>query len=310
MYKTRISTTKIAEICGVSQGTVDRALNGRKGISPKTKEKILNVANEYGYRPNIHARSIAGGKSQLIGVVVFNLNNQYFSDLLISIEKYCAAQNYSTVVMFTNKDSTKEINCINNLYHMAVDGIILCPVNGGEEYEKYLLSLNIPIVTIGNKLNRIPYVGINNSSAMKEAVEHVIKKGYQKLIYVKPALQEKNTFAQRERLAAFTTVCHNAKIKYTITDLQNAEKELQEDAACALICPTDIYAIKLLSAAKKHTAGIIGFDNIRLIDDLDLKLDSVSYDVEATVKTAVDYILNGKPIQTPILHQVVKRGSV
>ena len=310
MNKTRISTTKIAEICGVSQGTVDRALNGRTGIRPETKEKILNVAKEYGYHSNIHARSIAGGKSQLIGVVVFNLNNQYFSDFLTSVEKYCTAQNYSTVVMFTNKDSTKEINCINNLYHMAVDGIILCPVNDGEEYENYLLSLNIPIVTIGNKLNRIPYIGINNSQAMKEAVEHVINNGYQKLVYVKPKLQEKNTFAQKERLTAFTTVCHNSGVKYTITDLHNAETELQEDTACALICPTDMYAIKLLSAAKAYNAGIIGFDNIRLIDELDLNLDSVSYDVESTVKTAIDYILSGNLIQTPTIHQLVKRGSV
>ena len=61
MKKNSISTTQLAQICGVSQGTVDRALNNRKGINPKTKEKILAVANEYGYRPNIHARSMAGG---------------------------------------------------------------------------------------------------------------------------------------------------------------------------------------------------------------------------------------------------------
>ena len=51
MKSTRISTTKIAEICGVSQGTVDRALNNRAGINKNTKEKILSVAKEYGYRP-------------------------------------------------------------------------------------------------------------------------------------------------------------------------------------------------------------------------------------------------------------------
>ena len=59
----KISTTEIAKICGVSQETVDRALNNRNGISPQTKEKILSVAKEFGYRPNLHARSIAGGKS-------------------------------------------------------------------------------------------------------------------------------------------------------------------------------------------------------------------------------------------------------
>lgn len=182
MKRNGISTTQLAKICGVSQGTVDRALNGRTGISQKTKEKILTAAQEYGYRPNIHARSIAGGKSMLIGVVVFDLKNQYFSDILTAIEKECALKGYSTIAMFTGKDERKEIACIDNLYHMSVDGIVLCPINKGEEYENYLLSLNMPIVTIGNKLENIPYVGIDNVLSMCETVEYVISKEYDKLI--------------------------------------------------------------------------------------------------------------------------------
>lgn len=191
MKRNGIFTTQLAKICGVSQGTVDRALNGRKGISPKTKEKILATAQEYGYCPNIHARSIAGGKSMLIGVVVFDLENQYFSDILTAIEKEFTANGYSTIAMFTNKDSKKEITCIENLYHMSVDGIVLCPINKGEEFENYLLSLNTPIVTIGNKLDNIPFAGIDNALSMRETVEYVLSKGYEKLIYVKPRLTEK-----------------------------------------------------------------------------------------------------------------------
>lgn len=305
-----ISTTKIAEICGVSQGTVDRALNNRKGISAKTKEKILAVAREYGYRPNIHARSIVGGKSMLIGIVVFDLNNQYFSDILTSIEEYCAAKSYSAVVMFTGKDSQKEIECIKNLYHMSVDGIVLCPVNSGEEYENYLLSLNIPVVTIGNKLNRIPYAGIDNALAMKETVEYVLSKGYKRLIYVKPALKGKNTFAQTERLNTFCEICRCTKTDFSVVSLNQAESELKSHNKTAFICPTDIYAIKLLSVAREQHAGIIGFDNIRLIDELDLKLDSVSYDVKTTAKITADYIIDGKQITESVKHELIKRGSV
>ena len=174
MKRNGISTTQLAEICGVSQGTIDRDLNGRKGISPVTREKILNAAKEYGYRPNIHARSIAGGKSMLIGVVVFDLNNQYFSDILTALEEKCTARGYSTIAMFTNKDSRREIDCVGNLYHMAVDGIVLCPINKGEAYENYLLSLNVPIVTIGNRLERFPYVGIDNALSMSETVTYVL----------------------------------------------------------------------------------------------------------------------------------------
>ncbi|MBR6627818.1 MAG: hypothetical protein IKL04_07575, partial [Lachnospiraceae bacterium] len=79
---------------------------------------------------------------------------------------------------------------------------------------------------------------------------------------------------------------------------------------CAFICPTDIYAIKLLHIAKKHGAGIIGFDNIRLIDELGLILDSVSYDVALTAKTAVDHIVNSTPVLDYIPHEIIKRGSI
>ncbi len=305
-----ISTTRIAQICGVSQGTVDRALNNRSGISPKTKEKVLKIAKEYGYRPNIHARSMAGGKSGLIGVIVFDIYNQYFSDILINIESYCSSLGYSTVVMFTDKDHEKEIECIQNLYHMSVDGIVLCPVNNGEEYENFLLSLDIPIVTIGNRLNHIPYVGIDNAMAMKETIESVLEKGYKKLIYVKPELKQKNIFAQRERLDTFVEVCTKANIRYNVINPFEALHELEADVPCALICPTDIYAIKLLNIAQKHKVGIIGFDNIHLIDELGLILDSVSYDVSLTAKMAVDRIVEGIPIQDSIPYQIIKRGSI
>jgi len=170
MKKERISTTQLAKICGVSQGTVDRALNDRKGINADTKARILQTAKEYGYRPNIHARSISGGKSMLIGIVLFDLDNQYFSDIITQFEAACANIGYSVVAMFTHKDKEKERSCIENLYHMCVDGIILCPINKGIIFENFLTSLNIPVVTIGNRLERIPYVGIDNYAAMCDAI--------------------------------------------------------------------------------------------------------------------------------------------
>ncbi len=308
--KDSISTNELARICGVSQGTVDRALNNRKGISEKTKQRILDIAKEYGYKPNIHARSIAGGKSMLIGVVVFDLANQYFSDMLMNIEKYCAGKSYSTVVMFTDKDPQKEIECIKHLYHISVDGIVLCPANNGEEYENYLLSLNIPIVTVGNRLNRIKYVGINNRAAMEETLNFILDKGYNRFIYVKPTLNNKNAYAQIERFNAFENVMKSVKAEYVITNIADAENQLVNDKKNIFICPTDVYAIRLLNLASKKGVGIIGFDNLKLIDDLRLCLDSVSYDDDKTARLAVDYIIDGKDEDTEVNHKLIKRGSV
>ncbi len=305
-----ISTTRLAKICGVSQGTVDRALNNRAGISPKTKEKILAAAREYGYRPNIHARSIAGGRSMLVGVVVFDLKNQYFSDILTATERELALRGYSMVTMFTDKDAKSEIDCIDTLYRMSADGIVLCPINGGTEYENYLLSLNMPIVTIGNRLEKLPHIGIDDARAMHETVEYVLSRGYERLIYVKPRLSEVNTFAQTERLNAFYDICRANKTEFVVCELPCAESEIAPNKKNAFICPTDIYAIRLYNLAQQSGVGIIGFDNIRLIDELGLKLDSVAYDISQTAKAAADYIIDGQSAASPVGHTLIPRGSV
>jgi len=77
-----ITSEEIARVCGVSRGTVDRALNNRQGISGKTREKILKTAAEMGYTPNFIASSLSKGVTYTFGVVVLDLYNQFFSHLL------------------------------------------------------------------------------------------------------------------------------------------------------------------------------------------------------------------------------------
>lgn len=308
MKEKPISTTRLAQICGVSQGTVDRALNNRKGISPKTREHILAVAKEYGYRPNIHASSMAGGKTMLIGVVVFDLYNPFFADLLMRIEETAAARGYASVVMFTDKNIQKEIADIRDLARMAVDGIVLMPANSGPEYENFLASLELPIVTIGNRLEQFPHAWIDDRAAMRLAVEHVLHKDYEKLIYVSPRLQEKNIFAQHERRCAFLDAVGD--LPHTVTELSGVESELAGGQNCAVICPTDIYALRLLETIKQHQAGIVSFDNISLLDTLGIPLDSIAYDARKIAQLAIDHIMYGKPINTTADHRLVIRGSV
>lgn len=306
-----ISTHQLAKICGVSQGTVDRALNDRPGINPKTKEKILAAAKAYGYRPNIHARSISGGRSMLIGIVVFDLHNEYFSDVLTKIEEACRKKGYSTVVMFTQKDPKKERECIESLYRMYMDGILLCPVNEGREFESYLHSLEIPIVTIGNRLETFPYIGIDNFSAMEEATRNVIAKGYRQLIYVSPDLSEEvNSYAQKERLRGFCSAAEGQEVAWKVLRWQEVPALPLTAEKTALICPTDLYALRLLKTARERGWGILGCDNISVIEDLGLTLDSVAYDVDAAAQAAADFVEKGKAEDVFVGHRYICRGSV
>ena len=111
MKRMRITTAELSKICGVSQGTVDRALNNRADINAETKTKIINVAKQYGYREYVDSDSENKIVGQ-IGIIVFNLNNEYFSKLITEIEFILRNIGLSAVIMMTHYDKQYEIECI------------------------------------------------------------------------------------------------------------------------------------------------------------------------------------------------------
>ena len=193
----KISTAQLARICGVSQGTVDRALNNRSGISDKTKKMIVDTAISYGYRPTLDKNI------KQVGVIVFNLNNEYLTSLITEIEFALRKIGYTATVMLSHYDKEYEIECIKKLYSSGVDGIILCSVNSGDKFESFVSTLNIPIVCVGNKVEGIPYVGIDDYAAMKEMTEFVLKKAYDNVVYFSPALKYSDAYAQKMRFEGF-----------------------------------------------------------------------------------------------------------
>jgi len=208
MNNLRITTAELAQLCGVSQGTVDRALNNRRGISEETKEKILKTATQYGFRSAVGNRKCSDPKPRQIGVIVFNLNNEYFCKLITEIEVACRRLGYTTLVMFTNYDKKYEIESIRRMYSIGVEGIILAAVNSGPEFLNYLKAFKIPIIAVGNDVdpephtetesvagvctgeenNFVSYVGIDDFVAMKDVTEYVLQKGYKPLsIFLRPS---------------------------------------------------------------------------------------------------------------------------
>lgn len=306
-----LSTNQLAKLCGVSQGTVDRALNDRPGINPQTKQRILDTAKAYGYRPNIHARCISGGKSMLLGVVVFDIRNEYFSELLMGIEDACRQCGYSTVVMFTHKDPERELSCIDSLYRMYMDGLVLCPINRGNGFEQYLHNLEIPIVTVGNRLETFPHIGIDDYSAMAEVVQNAAEKGYRQLLYPCPTLDAaKNTWAQTRRLEGFLDTARKLDISYTVLPCTQIPDFPDTCEKTAVICPTDQYALQLFPTAKKRGWGLTGFDNLRIIDTLGLVLDSVAYDLPSATAAAAEFLEKGTSADVSIPWKYIRRGSL
>ena len=211
---------------------------------------------------------------------------------------------YGAVVMMTHYDKRCEIDCIRNMYNMGVVGIILCSVNGGEEFDNYLKLLNILIVAVGNDIGGIPYVGIDDFAAMRDMTKKQLSDGYKNLIYYSPALNYSNAHAQRARYEGFLSAASESQ--YTvITDIQMI-KESYPDGTC-IICSTDYYAMSVYFRTKN--AKVVGFDDLDAIEKYRFSIDSVGYSIPEIARFAVDTVLMKKRENVIVEHKLVSHPS-
>lgn len=288
----KITTTQLARICGVSQGTVDRALHNRDGINPETRARILEIAKEYDYRPNMQMDNQAG--SMLIGVVLFDLFNEYFSKLAMSLVKEARKFGYSIIFQFSEKEENNEKKALEYFDYIGVDGIVLFSVGSdNEEYKNYLYSLKKPIVLIGNKLFDLPFVGIDDMKAMSDLSRKFAENMPSgDILYFAPVLKKQlhSSNAQRMRLAGFVQAMKTLKKSYRIVT------DVEELSNCAgIICATDYYVLQALKhLGNPKNVHIAGFDNISVLKDIPVRVLSVEYSTDKIAEETINYILGRK----------------
>ncbi|PLS01029.1 LacI family DNA-binding transcriptional regulator [Neobacillus cucumis] len=305
----RVTIKDLAKYCGVSPGTVDRALNNRPGIKVKTKKNILEAARLLNYRPDLTARSLVKGRTMTLGIVLFDLYNRSFAQLLNAVELKARELGYHLYIALTDKDSENEKECLEYLVNHKVDGIILFTVNQGKEFEEYLHSFSTPIITIFNFLSdHWEYVGIQERKSMRDAADFIIKRGYKKFIYICPPLKylgKSNIYTQEERLKGFLEgLSMNGIVEPPlIINHNNYLEQLKElvfnkAEKTAIVCSCDLYALEVMNYLKDkglkvpEEVGLMGYDNIDVLKYVNPKLTTVEYPVESIGFKAVESLVH------------------
>lgn len=296
-----ITSKELARLCGVSQGTVDRALNNRVGISEKTRKRVLDAAREHGYVKNRHASALSSGKSGLIGVVMLHLKNEFFSHMLTAIERQARAAGYSVVIMLSNGSEEEERACIRRLCGMQAAGILLCPVSRDGSW---LGSCPCPIVTLANRVggngttSDLPFVGIDDRRAMYDAARYAITRGYESLLYYSPVLAlegGENIDAQKRRHQGFLEAvreCNTEGVTVADKDLARVGRFCWEvRRRGAILCGSDYYALQCMDIVQPTQTGLMGFDQIPALRYVRPALTTVGYPVEQAGRTATDLLV-------------------
>ncbi|MFC0329483.1 LacI family DNA-binding transcriptional regulator [Paenibacillus sepulcri] len=326
-----VTSKQIAELCGVTRGTVDRALNNRPGIRPATRAKILKVAEELGYRPHFLAQSLVKGHTKTLGIVLFDIQNQIFSQLFHAFEAEARKQGYFVYLVLSNRSKELELEYINSLLDRKVDGIALLSINEGKKFESALLKSRTPIVTFGNRISGpFPYVWLNDKQAISDAVDHLAGLGYRQLIYVSLPLRrrgEENIYVPEQRYAGLLEACgRNPDLGFKVVMSREYIAEIsalyeQSRGKIAILCSSDIYALEILKWLKAQKirvpdqVGLMGFDNIDILNYVNPALATVDYNVNEIGARLADTLIariQGRdvPDESFIRHAIVPGESL
>ncbi len=197
----KLTIKDVAKKSGFSVATVSAVINDIPIVSEKSKNKILQVIDEMGYRPNTIARSLKKSKTSTLAIIVRDITNPFYPELISGIEEIAWSKNYEVILCNTENDIEKEKKYIENLISKQVDGVFISTSSSKRTIDYTVLSNNnIPYVFVNRKpdllLENEWFVGTDNFSAVQKAIRYLKNKGIKDIaFYAGP--QEFSTFQQR-----------------------------------------------------------------------------------------------------------------
>lgn len=194
------STLKdIAAKLNLSVATVSRAVNNKEYVKKETRERVMKALEEYNYVPNEVARSLKLKSTKTIAVILPDICEAFFGEIIKGIDKIVAPQGYTIIVSDTNENPENEKKYLEILQQKRIDALVFATVDlSGGNVRKYLSSF--PVIFIDNipEIPDIDSVTIDNVAASRMAVDYLIEAGHREIAVIIGSVKETTGYARRE----------------------------------------------------------------------------------------------------------------
>ncbi|EOH93192.1 ribose utilization transcriptional repressor RbsR [Enterococcus pallens] len=301
----------VARFSGVSIATVSLVLNGNAHkFSPATVAKVMEAKKELNYSPNYFAQRMVIKGSKTIGVMLSDISNPFFGQLMAGVEKALYQEDFVTVLCNAKFDIKKEHDYLEELMRRGVDGFIIAtPAISNEALCEMLHGNNHPFIVIDQKRTQ----GFSDSVVSDDfeggrlAAEHLIGLGHKRLAIVMPVDGAENL---QNRLRGFKKACENQAVTITILDAsmskaggQEAAAQLVETNATGVFAINDETAFGLyrgladLGKQIPEDYSIVGYDNVEMCEYVAPRLTTIAQPIEDLGEAAAQLLM--KRIKDP-----------
>ncbi len=197
MSKSRVTIADVAERAQVSKMTVSRVINNKGEISPATRQKILQVMDELGYRPNHIARSLATNTTLRIGIIVPSIANTYFGAIIEGAEGFLWENDYHILLGHTGSNPAREGAVLEMFDDQRVDGVIVLSAHSSkDEMTRYLHNQRAVVINTPVKAGAARRIYTDEVKSMALTVNHLATRGRRNIGYISFGI---NTYAHNER---------------------------------------------------------------------------------------------------------------
>jgi len=320
----RSSIKDIAKLAGVSVATVSYVLNRKEGqrISEETRKKIFEIAETINYTPNKIAKSLKTNKTKLLGLIVADISNDFYSHMARNLEDKALKLGYTLIIGSSDENAEKFEKLTELFSQQQVDGMIVAPVAGSEKTLENLIQLKYPVVTIDRYLKgvSVPGITIDNQEIAERTASLLLNKDFDKMIYVGYETELPHLLDRQHGFEkAVNSSQKTAEIQYLLVGLENIAQEVhlqlekklgKKPENTALYFSSNKLAVAGLSYLVKNNikvpeqVSVIAFDETDAYDLFPAEITYIQQPIEEMAEETIklldgqinDYTATGKRI--------------
>ncbi|HVU48098.1 MAG TPA: LacI family DNA-binding transcriptional regulator [Terracidiphilus sp.] len=322
---------QVAKRAKVSTATVSRVLNGFPGVREATVARVRRAVAEMNYVPNPNARSLRVGRTRMFGLIISDINNPFFPELVDAFEALASAEKIEVLFTHTNYDPRRLHNCIRRMIERSVDAIAVMTSEVDEQALQDATKAGVPVVLMNQRklAAKYPNVPVEYAAGFREALDHLLALGHRDIGFIAGPETLNSAVGRKE---AFKTALRShglhVRTEWIATGdmrVEGGRTAMEKLLACnprptAVIASNDLMAVGALQAAHaahvsvpKHLS-IIGFDDIPIAAMVHPPLSTIRHprrEVAARAFACLQLSLQGVKVDAnpPLQPHLVIRNS-